>query len=123
MAITGSGSAPSERSSFSPLRASISALPRRVNHGGAAWLKRRGLELRQPQDGAQHHQDSGAERTEKLHDSVTTRSAEAEDARLTGGTRCLMRRLMGLNVTSAKSQLGTGKGNLPSPLGRQILTA
>ena len=86
------------------LRASISAFPRRVNHGGAAWLRRRGDELRQPQDGVSSAA-SGAHENALSEQPPTVPSAlsleESEDARITGGTRCLMRRLMGLNVAPA----------------------
>ena len=90
------------------LRASISALPRRVNHGGAAWLRRRGDALRQPQDGASEaalgeHDKSLGEQAAAL--STASSLQESEDARITGGTRCLMRRLMGLNVAPAGAEL------------------
>ena len=68
---------------------------RRINHGGAAWSRQTGIELRQPQDGA----PSGArDLSTFLQPGALAR--EGEDARITGGTRSLMRRLLGLNVTS-----------------------
>jgi hypothetical protein len=61
---------------------------RRLSHGGSAWSLPRGTSsLRQPQDGA-----SLAGMLSQL---------EPEDAGMTGGTRSLSRRLMGLNVTAA----------------------
>jgi hypothetical protein len=68
---------------------------KRAVHGGTAWTAAAAAEnLHQPQDGAQ---EIGT-----LH---TTRAMfrEPEDARLTGGTRSLMRRVMGLNVTALPS--------------------
>ena len=79
----------------SSLRASSSDLVRRVNHGGAAWLKRRDQELRQPQDGALTLQDG----TDHEH----TRLEEAKDAQMTGATRSLGNRLLGLNVAARAS--------------------
>ena len=52
-----------------------------------------------------------------------TRSAEAEEARLTGGTRCLMRRLMGLNVTATAPRFGLTAVDLGRAVTRQGLTA
>lgn len=69
---------------------------RRNNHGGFAWAAAadRAENLHQPQDGAQ-------ERTAVYTPiSKKTTLREPEDARLTGGTRSLMRRVMGLNVTA-----------------------
>ena len=66
-------------------------------HGGSAWTATADADsLRQPQDGAQ---ETGTLLTTL---SARTRQAlrEPEDAGLTGGTRSLMRRVMGLNVTA-----------------------
>jgi len=60
---------------------------RRAVHGSSAWSLPRGLNLRQPQDGASSEVSP-----------VLNNLPEPEDARLTGGTRSLTRRLMGLNV-------------------------
>ncbi len=61
---------------------------RRMSHGGSAWSLPRGTNvLRQPQDGA-----SMAGMSSLL---------EPEDTGITGGTRSLSRRLLGLNVTAA----------------------
>ena len=69
---------------------------RRNNHGGYAWAAAdRAENLHQPQDGA------AQERTAAYTPiSKKTTLREPEDARLTGGTRSLMRRVMGLNVTA-----------------------
>jgi hypothetical protein len=53
--------------------------------------------LRQPQDGAQENSSRIAAIASHLHSSAFH---EPEDARLTGGTRSLMRRVLGLNVTT-----------------------
>lgn len=85
----------SQSSLSSPsLRAYASGAARRVNHGGAAWLKRRADELRQPQDGALTQDDSTSEDHKRI---------EAEDAQITGSTRSLGSRLMGLNVAARAS--------------------
>lgn len=67
---------------------------KRVGHGGVAWTaSAKADSLHQPQDGAQEHGT--------LYTAMTRLAArEPEDARLTGGTRSLMRRVMGLNVTA-----------------------
>lgn len=67
---------------------------KRVGHGGVAWTATAKADtLHQPQDGAQ---ENGT-----LYTAMTrVASREPEDARLTGGTRSLMRRVMGLNVTA-----------------------
>lgn len=64
---------------------------KRSEHGGSAWTAKDG-KLHQPQDGAQE--------TGTLLTARTRLLREPEDARLTGGTRSLMRRVMGLNVTA-----------------------
>jgi hypothetical protein len=67
---------------------------KRNGHGGSAWATTaKGENLHQPQDGAQE--------TGTLLKARTPMSVrEPEDAGLTGGTRSLMRRVMGLNVTA-----------------------
>ncbi|HTV09378.1 MAG TPA: hypothetical protein VMD97_10075 [Candidatus Aquilonibacter sp.] len=68
---------------------------RRNNHGGQAWTAADGAEnLHQPQDGAEQGTTAYSAITKKMM------PREPEDARLTGGTRSLMRRVMGLNVTA-----------------------
>jgi hypothetical protein len=69
---------------------------RRNNHGGFAWTPADAAEnLHQPQDGAQ-------EKAATVYTPLTKKTMlrEPEDACLTGGTRSLMRRVMGLNVTA-----------------------
>ncbi len=69
---------------------------RRVGHGDSAWSLPRGLNvLRQPQDGAP------AVAPNPLTATQRNVLSEPDDARITGGTRSLSRRLLGLNVTSA----------------------
>ena len=72
---------------------------RRSNHGGVAWISADPSDkLHQPQDGA-HAQDRAM-----VFPGLTKKTMlrEPEDARLTGGTRSLMRRVMGLNVTAPR---------------------
>jgi len=67
---------------------------RQVRPGGSAWgAGAKATNLHQPQDGAQ---ETGTLLTARTRMS----QREPEDARLTGGTRSLMRRTMGLNVTA-----------------------
>ncbi len=67
---------------------------KRNGHGGSAWTATaKGVTLHQPQDGAQ---ETGTLLTARTRMALR----EPEDARLTGGTRSLMRRVMGLNVTA-----------------------
>lgn len=83
---------------------------KRIAHGGGAWsLPDPEGRLRQPQDGARL---SGAE--EQNARVGRSPMSEPEDAGITGGTRSLMRRVMGLNVTArqdvrkpVRSALGT----------------
>jgi len=74
---------------------------RRVGHGSMAWANR-GM-LMQPQDGAFDSQEQQARVTDigKRQQVAAFGAAvlvEPEDARLTGGTRTLVRRLLGLNI-------------------------
>ncbi|WP_160115239.1 hypothetical protein [Bryocella elongata] len=69
---------------------------RRSGHGSSARPQRpEEMRFRQPQDGAM---DDPASRVASLRSSVPGLTGEPEDARLTGGTRSLMRRVLGLNV-------------------------
>ena len=72
------------------------AKSKRIAHGGGAWsLPDAETRTRQPQDGAHTGTAEDADRrTERLP------GREPADARMTGGTRSLMRRVMGLNVTA-----------------------
>ena len=68
----------------------------RNGHGGLAWSLPLGDKMmRQPQDGAQDKRRRIAVMNSHLHSNLLN---EPEDARLTGGTRSLTRRLLGLNV-------------------------
>jgi hypothetical protein len=76
----------------------------RNGHGGLAWSSPMGdRKMRQPQDGALDKRRRIAVMNSQLHSNLLN---EPEDARLTGGTRSLTRRLLGLNV---------GKKNRKSP--------
>lgn len=67
---------------------------KRNGHGGSAWTATAKADgLHQPQDGAQ---ETGT----LLSARNRLGFREPEDAGLTGGTRSLMRRVMGLNVTA-----------------------
>jgi hypothetical protein len=69
---------------------------RRGGHGGTAWsMPFSEQRMIQPQDGAVDTRTRLASIRAHQHSDVLH---EAEDARLTGGTRSLDRRLLGLNV-------------------------
>lgn len=71
---------------------------RRGGHGGTAWsvpFTDTDQTMIQPQDGAVDTRTRLANIRSHQHSDVLH---EAEDARLTGGTRSLDRRLLGLNV-------------------------
>ncbi len=83
---------------------------RRMAHGGSAWSLPRGLNgLRQPQDGASPTLATISADTASPLAALKPRNNpfEAEDAGMTGGTRSLSRRLMGLNVTAAPRKPAT----------------
>ena len=76
---------------------------RRTAHGGTAWGARPEIEMRQPQDGGLDLDTRSRVAQITAHLNRTS-FQEPEDARITGTTRSLMRRLMGLNVLSRKAQ-------------------
>src|SRR5579875_3422617 len=91
----------------SPLREEPRFGYKRAGHGGVAWTASANTEtMHQPQDGAQENGTIQTAMTRFAH-------REPEDAWLTGGTRSLMRRVMGLNVTApgAARKLGPRPGN------------
>jgi hypothetical protein len=68
----------------------------RSGHGSTAWTLEPGINtLRQPQDGGTDTRARIASIDAHVHSNSMR---EPEDANLTGGTRSLMRRVMGLNV-------------------------
>jgi hypothetical protein len=76
---------------------------RRTNHGGNAWSLPDSAANLQPQDGATHdlavqRRYAMAKPKTKGMGGFSTVVTDPEDARLTGGTRSLMRRLLGLNL-------------------------
>jgi hypothetical protein len=82
---------------------------KRSVHGGSAWAaSANGDNLHQPQDGAQ---ETGTLLTARTRMSLR----EPEDARLTGGTRSLMRRTMGLNVTALAETRKVARPVPPKP--------
>jgi hypothetical protein len=67
----------------------------RVLNDASSWTQRPAeMRLRQPQDGA----TDVTSRVASLRSPGLELTGEPEDARLTGGTRSLMRRVLGLNV-------------------------
>jgi hypothetical protein len=74
---------------------------RRAGHGSHPWSlpfsARQKMQL-QPQDGATAHASKLTSIAARLHSNL---AHEPEDARLTGGTRSLTRRLLGLNIISS----------------------
>lgn len=71
---------------------------RRSGHGSSAVPQRPQMMIfRQPQDGAP---EPSSRRVATLPSAHPSLSGEPEDARLTGGTRSLMRRVLGLNVAA-----------------------
>jgi len=80
----------SPQSRFAPARETS----HRTEHGGTAWTSLGEVKLYQPQDGAADPRSRVADIASRMRKMV----GEPEDARLTGGTRSLMRRLSGLNV-------------------------
>lgn len=77
--------------------------PRRTVHGGTAWGARSENDMRQPQDGGLDL-DVRSRVAEISAHLNRMNFVEPEDARITGTTRSLMRRLTGLNVLSRKAQ-------------------
>jgi len=77
--------------------------PRRTVHGGTAWGAKSENEMRQPQDGGLDLDVRSRVAEISAHLNRTS-LVEPEDARITGTTRSLMRRLTGLNVLSRKTQ-------------------
>jgi hypothetical protein len=76
---------------------------KRVGHGSIAWsVPSAETALCQPQDGAFDPRKRGLERADvqEIGPRAPRLGSEPEDARLTGGTRSLSRRVMGLNVTA-----------------------
>jgi len=90
---------------------------RRVGHGGTAWASKSGLV--QPQDGVTELRDCTSRITDiskRLQLAALGGPAltEPEDARLTGGTRSLVRRLLGLNIMPQKFSAVSAKAARPA---------
>ena len=83
-------------------------------HGGTAWsLPFAEAGMMQPQDGAVENRSRLASmRSRTLNDGLH----EPEDARLTGGTRSLDRRLLGLNVLNTYVKRTTAAVKAVKPL-------
>jgi len=100
---------------------------RRIGHGGMVWSAQGSLQ--QPQDGAfnndreDHENREGRMRVGGRVTDISTRlqlaafgpvvPVEPEDARITGGTRSLVRRLLGLNLRPRVS-LAAALGAIPA---------
>ncbi len=84
----------SPQNRFAPVRETA----HRTGHGGTAWGSASTsvgeVKLYQPQDGAADPRSRVADIASRMRKMA----GEPEDARLTGGTRSLMRRLSGLNM-------------------------
>jgi hypothetical protein len=76
-------------------------MPHRVAHGSTAWAvtATSDVNLHQPQDGVVAQRRRVTDIASRL---LKFSAGEPEDARLTGGTRSLMRRLSGLNMGLSK---------------------
>ncbi len=92
-------------SSSMQLPAFESEFPRRIPHGSGGPSKAGPVKLYQPQDGA-----NGKRRVAEMASSLSQMPEEAEDARLTGGTRSLVRRLSGLNLVRVQRPVGARSG-------------
>lgn len=80
---------------------------RRGGRSGTAWsMSLTGQGLMQPQDGAV---DPRARVASMLSPQHSDPLHEADDARLTGGTRSLDRRLLGLNVLDVRARRSAAK--------------
>lgn len=81
---------------------------RRGGRSGSAWsLPAADKMTRQPQDGSMSVPSHLVDIASRLRSNPFN---EPEDARLTGGTRTLDRRLLGLNVTASSRRGPTGVG-------------
>lgn len=78
---------------------SSAAYSKRVSHGGTRFAPQ--ANLRQPQDGARAANEMPRRVASINEKGQPSLFQEPEDARLTGVTRSLFRRLMGLNVVAA----------------------
>ncbi len=93
-------SAPSERLPLRQLGIPESTAARRANHGGSGWsLPSRLSACLQPQDGSQ----AAAPRVARMpvRPGSWKLACESDDARITGTTRSLSRRVLGLNNVAA----------------------
>ena len=85
----------------------------RVAHGSTAWAVTTAADvnLHQPQDGVLAQRRRVTDIASRIRKVV----GEPEDARLTGGTRSLMRRLSGLNIGLSKGLNAVKTRVLPIP--------
>jgi hypothetical protein len=85
----------------------------RVAHGSTAWAVTTAADvnLHQPQDGVLAQRRRVTDIASRIRKVV----GEPEDARLTGGTRSLMRRLSGLNIGLGKGLSAVKTRVLPIP--------
>lgn len=91
-----------------------SVAPHRANHGGSAWsLPGRNPMERQPQDGSLTSPAPIAEMPSRTNGAKL--ACESDDARITGGTRSLSRRVLGLNVTAVQRKTPAARKLTPLP--------
>ncbi len=84
--------------------------PRRATHGGSAWALASEEKVNyQPQDGAVEPRKRVADIAARLRKAP---AGEPEDARLTGTTRSLLRRVSGLNVGPRRATLPATSANV-----------
>ena len=74
----------------------------RTEHGGTAFEP--AANMLQPQDGVTRSADRAADAKIRLISPLGSLVSEPEDARITGGTRSLMRRALGLNFGTIKPE-------------------
>jgi hypothetical protein len=88
--------------------------PHRANHGGSAWSlpSRHPVEL-QPQDGSLTNPARIAEMPARINGAKL--ECESDDSRMTGGTRSLTRRVLGLNVTAGRRKTSASSKQAPLP--------
>jgi hypothetical protein len=91
-----------------------SIAPNHDNHGGSAWsLPSRERVERQPQDGSLTNPARIAEMPSRNNGAKL--ECESDDSSITGGTRSLTRRVLGLNVTAVRRKTSASSKQAPLP--------
>lgn len=98
------GSVTSSAARLHRMQNSVADVPRRTTHGSCAWTLPFGTtSLRQPQDGALTGSPPGTStRLKQLRPHATS---DTDDDRLSGATRSLSNRVLGLNGFTGRSPL------------------